>query len=393
MLTHRGWALLAAAATLVAAGSTVGIEELFPLAATACLMLVGSVLWTRSRRWDLEAWRRIYPQRVPMGGHARVNMAIRNRHARRSPVFVVHDRSSGGNGLARFALAPLQPGDEVHSSYYIPGRQRGVFSVGPLEVELSDPLGVARRTRRIGSPSRLVVYPRVESLTTFTLAAGADRQSVAGAAVVGTRGEEFYAVREYVTGDDIRSVHWPSTARHDDLMIRQQETVREGRMTLAVDVREAAHDRLSLEASLSAVASLADAALRSGNHIRMVTTGGDDSGWGSGGAHRAKVLDLLATLRTHPPSAGQRPDLGTGSVVAVTTDSLDREGLADLGLASVGLPGSRGAVRRRLTVVVIERAEAPGATQRTFLPGAKVVTVGPGQTLAAAWAHTQRVAW
>ena len=60
---------------------------------------------------------------------------------------------------------------------------------------------------------------------------------------VARSGEDFYALRPYVVGDDLRRVHWPSTARHDELMVRQDELPWQGRATVLLDVRRGAHAR------------------------------------------------------------------------------------------------------------------------------------------------------
>ena len=70
------------------------------------------------------------------------------------------------------------------------------------------------------------------------------------------QGDDFYALRDYVVGDDLRRVHWPSTARHDELMVRQDEMPWQGRATVLLDVRRAAHTAASLELAVSAAASV-----------------------------------------------------------------------------------------------------------------------------------------
>src|SRR5438046_425881 len=63
---------------------------------------------------------------------------------------------------------------------------------------------------------------------------------------LGVAGEDFYALRAYEMGDDLRRVHWPSTARVDELMIRQNEMPWQGRATVLLDTRAQAHEGDSL---------------------------------------------------------------------------------------------------------------------------------------------------
>ncbi len=81
-------------------------------------------------------------------------------------------------------------------------------------------------------------------------------------------------------GDDLRRVHWPSTARRDELTVRQDERHQQGRTTVLLDVRRAVHTDVSFERAVSAAASLLVAATVRGDEVRLVATDGTDSGYG-----------------------------------------------------------------------------------------------------------------
>jgi uncharacterized protein (DUF58 family) len=93
-----------------------------------------------------------------------------------------------------------------------------------------------------------------------------------------TGGDEFHSLRPYVIGDDLRRVHWPSTARRDELTVRQDERHQQGRTTVLLDVRRAVHTDESFERAVSAAASLLVAAVRRGDEVRLVATDRTDSG-------------------------------------------------------------------------------------------------------------------
>src|SRR5205085_5689741 len=116
------------------------------------------------------------------------------------------------------------------------------------------------------------------------------------AAAVGLTGEDFYALRAYQQGDDLRRVHWPSTARRDEIMIRQNEVPWQGRATIVLDIRARLHTDGSLEAAVSAAASVITACWQHGSVVRLVTTDGVDSGFGSGTGHLEVILARLAVL-------------------------------------------------------------------------------------------------
>jgi uncharacterized protein (DUF58 family) len=99
-----------------------------------------------------------------------------------------------------------------------------------------------------------------------------------------------------VLGDDLRRVHWPSTARHDALMVRQDELPWQGRVTILLDVRHRTHDVDSLEAAVSAAASVVTACWNRRDLVRVVTTDGRDTGYAAGHAHIEAVMEHLAVI-------------------------------------------------------------------------------------------------
>ena len=123
---------------------------------------------------------------------------------------------------------------------------------------------------------------------------------------LGRGGEDFYALREYVVGDDLRRVHWPSTARHDDLMVRQDELPWQGRATVLVDVRASTNTADSLELVISAAASIVASSARRQDLVRLVSTDGADSGFAAGHAHIEAIMEHLASVEATNEAAFQR---------------------------------------------------------------------------------------
>ena len=128
--------------------------------------------------------------------------------------------------------------------------------------------------------------------------AGADHPTALGVA-----GEDFYALRAYEMGDDLRRVHWPSTARVDELMIRQNEMPWQGRATVLLDARARAHDGESLELAVRGRGEHRERVLAQGSLVRLVTTDGADSGFAAGQAHVEAIMERLAIVR----AARERP--------------------------------------------------------------------------------------
>lgn len=402
-LTRRGWWLLAAALLLGAAAYLFGLDELYPLGAGSLVLVVAARAWVANATWDLRVARTIRPSRLPEGTEARVLVSARNHGRKRSPVVVVRDRFEGGRMAASFAVAPLEPEESRGATYRLPAARRGLYRLRSLEVEISDPFGLARMTR-VGAPGgSLTVHPRVEPLAQSSIPSDSDRDRRVPLPVLGRGGDEFYGLREYEVGDDLRHVHWASTARVDEIMIRQPENFWRGRTTIAVDRRPGAHSSQTFEAALSAAASLATSTLRSGMQTRLVLTGGTDTGYGSGPGHEAAILDTLAVCQLKEGSGlweEFRFAMLSGPIVLLTTDAA---GIAEVGAVL------RKAGRSSAAVVVFLRAGAKGLLAPGPAPWGSVlgspsgsplpssglrwrqVVVPPGVSFRSAWGSSRRL--
>jgi uncharacterized protein (DUF58 family) len=118
----------------------------------------------------------------------------------------------------------LAAGDTTPASVatHLTPRRRGLVRLDTIEVCTSFPFGIIRRTRRLSCPQDMIVYPRIGMLNRHL--ALEYREAVESGAMTSNRrggNDEFYGVREYRAGDNIRSIHWRSTARRGSLMIRE----------------------------------------------------------------------------------------------------------------------------------------------------------------------------
>jgi uncharacterized protein (DUF58 family) len=379
------------AVALAAAGRVLGVFELFVLAAgTVGLLAAGAV--SVLRRVDVAASRQLRPARVHAGGNSRVELVVLNRNRRRSPVLTVRDtvvpsRSASGTGRrqARFLLAPLAPGEENRATYRLPAETRGTYSVGPLEAVLGDSLALWSRASIVAPAVELTVYPAVEPVAPLPHSRGDD--PTAGAprpAAVGPSGEDFYGLRPYQLGDDLRRVHWPSTARTGELVVRQLERPWQGRATVLLDVRATSHSEATFEAAVSAAASILLASFQNGALVRLATSDGTDSGIAAGHGHFEAILEHLAVVETGPagamPSvvAGLRRAGNGGGLAVVTTTAV---AAADLELLA-GLH----ARFDTLTIVLVERrGHSVPAAAGARRGGATLLRVPADRGFAAAW--------
>ncbi|MDP8930200.1 MAG: DUF58 domain-containing protein, partial [Actinomycetota bacterium] len=221
MLTDRGKLLLLAGAALWLIGRSFGIDEV-SMAALACLVLVGiGVLFTSLASTRLTSRRRVHPTRLWYDEKGSVDLEIRNEGWLPTPLLLLEDEIAAALAASpRFVLDPLGPGHRIQVSYRIEGRRRGLHRVGPARVHLRDPFGVAQRSMRLGDAEEVMVYPPVLPLPSILPRLGRLGTATEGTVRPLITSGEFANVREYVRGDDLRKVHWKSTAHRGKLMLK-----------------------------------------------------------------------------------------------------------------------------------------------------------------------------
>lgn len=282
---------------MAVAGRLFAIFELFVLGTAAVGLVVVAAIWVGLARLKVSVTRSVHPVRVHAGTPARVDLRITNL-GRTTPVLRVRDPVAGTRG-ADISVGPLHRSEQARASYAIPTERRGAIRIGPMRIDIADPFGLASVKVDATGPADLTVYPRVDLIAPIPFSAGHDPHGGAhDAQSLGRIGEEFYALRDYSVGDDLRRVHWPSTARRGQLMVRQDELPWQGRVTILLDTRATAHDGESFEGAVSAAASVIAASSRRRDMVRLVTTHGGDSGFGTGRHHVDSMFEYLATVGT-----------------------------------------------------------------------------------------------
>ena len=379
MPTRAGWAIAGLGAGTVLLGRLFGWLELFALGAGLMALVGLAVLLVRARTFTLGVRRTVRPARLHVGESARVELAVANRGRITTPVLTLRDPVAGTVG-ARVRLAPLPTGKERQAAYRLPTSRRGVLHVGPLEALRSDPLGLARRRLTVSGTVEVIVYPRVDRISPppggrEQPAAVRNRQMVQAA-----RRDSFRGLREYVAGDDLRLVHWRSSARTGELVVRQDEEPRPRATAVVLDLRRTAHAGLSLERAVSVAASVVLAGRRAGQEIVLAATDGTAMLLRPGES-AASVLEYLAITRL--ATAGSLRStlsnaigtLGEGSVVLVTGRAVPSE------LAS--LAGSRHGFL--VFAVATDGSPTPAGVS---MPGVRLVDGGSEERFMASWEQT-----
>lgn len=331
MPTPIGWAVAGLGLALIVGGRVLGLIELYVLGALVIGLVALSVLRVRTRPLRLDVTRLVEPRRVPAGAPARVELRLHNTSARSTPVLRLQDAVSGTKG-ARLLVPPITPRGDAAAAYRLPTDKRGVVGVGPLRIEIVDPFGLAQ-ARIIAAPrADLIVHPVVHPLRALPQPDGTDPAAGTDlSAPLSVSGDEFHALRPYVNGDDLRRIHWPSSARHDQLLVRQDERPRQGRVTVLLDVRTPRCTEDSLDITASVAASVLHAAQQRRELTRLVTTSGVDTGFGAGPVHADTILRALALVGPGRPGSllesidATLADAGRSSVVISTSGLSDND--------------------------------------------------------------------
>lgn len=410
-LTARGRSFLYGAAAAFLCALILGEKDFLRIA-----ILIGSLpllaAWHVGRsRYRLACQRVLEPSRVQVGMTARVLLRLENLSNFTTGTLLLEDRLPYSLGSRpRIVLERLTRRRASSVAYTVRADVRGKFEVGPLVVRLTDPFGLCELSRSFPSVDHLVVIPQVTPLPIVRLAGEYAGAGDSHARSVAVHGEDDAATREYRYGDDLRRVHWRSTARTGELMVRREEQPWESRATVVLDTRARAHrgegPTASFEWAVSAAASLTEHLLHAGYKVRLVTDTGTDLDASGGDTN---VLDHLAEVQL-----SQVGDLG------VATDQVRHKADGGLVIAVLGMLDQAeaellGSLRRSgtsciaflidsstwLNLPTAAREEADAAHNAAGLGllrgGWRIIEVPHGAKLATLWPQvgrgTQGFAW
>jgi hypothetical protein len=330
-LTTRGRAFVSSGLTAVACAVVLGLDDLarvgFLLLALP-LLATGAVTRGRHR---LGLARVVTPPRVTAGQAATVELSLSNEGRTPTGLLLLEEHVPYTLGVRpRFVIDRMGSRWRRTVTYVVRSDVRGKFRLGPMSVRVADSFGLVELDRTFSSSTDLVVTPMVVTLPPVPLAgvwtgSGDNRpRDFAGGSA------EDVTVREYRRGDDLRRVHWRSSAHTGELMVRREEQPWQSRATLFVDNRKHVHrgagPASSLEYAVTAAASIAMHLTQRGFRVRLVTADGGESGqaWhehgaldGEAGAILESLAVLTMTTRVDINSSWLADTHSTGLLVAV----------------------------------------------------------------------------
>jgi uncharacterized protein (DUF58 family) len=302
-LTLRGRAFIAAGFTALVCALFLGHDELVRVAALLLALPLVTAFFLGRSRYRLGLVRTMSPTQVSAGQQARVQLGLSNDGRTPTGTLLLEDHIPYVLGTRpRFVIDRMGPKWQRQVEYQIRSDVRGRFTVGPMRVRLSDPFGLVEMDRTFQSRSTFVVTPRVVALPLVPLSGVWTGSGDNRPRAFASGSAEDVTVREYRRGDDLRRVHWRSSAHAGELMVRREEQPWQSRATLFIDNRVFAHRGMgaasSFEHAVSVAASVAVHLVQRGFSIRLVTAGGDEhaSTWHEHGTATAETGPLLESL-------------------------------------------------------------------------------------------------
>src|SRR4051812_42861689 len=206
-------------------------------------------------RFRLASRRTVTPARVPRGQDAEVVLEVTNADHRTGGLWLLSEQLPPELGRSPgFVVERLAGGETVALAYRVHGTRRGRHTLGPLRLRLVAPFGLVLRPAAGADTVPLVVVPRARPLGPGGPAGGHGGGGDGSRRSIAVHGEDDVSVREYRHGDDLRKVHWRTTARTGELMVRLEERPWRAQATLLLDTRSRAHLIANRDAAARGVA-------------------------------------------------------------------------------------------------------------------------------------------
>jgi uncharacterized protein (DUF58 family) len=330
-LSSRGRTFIAVGVISLITGMFLGVLDLQRLGVLLIVLPIPAWLAVRQARSGLRIGHAVTPSRIVVGEQAQVRLVLGNPHSFGTGPLRITETVPGGRPL-RFSVAGVRGRQRRTVAYPLPALRRGRYTVGPTTVMASDPFGLVTADTRSTDVGELIVRPSTVRLASLTLPVAWRDGAATLSHSVGSGGSDDASVREYRHGDDLRKIHWRSTARSGAFMVRQEERPWQGESLVLLDHRALAYptapaqpDSAALEWAISAAASIGCHLAERGRRVAVVTGDGDvahdtpgailDMLAGVTPALRADVEPLAAAL------AGLGRDAAVFAVIAATPKS------------------------------------------------------------------------
>jgi uncharacterized protein (DUF58 family) len=363
--------------------NAIGGRALYLIAYGLVLLIAVAVLLARRRR-PVEAIRSQLPRRAREGQRLRCELTLTSdAHV---STFVVEESLHPHLGTTvRLPVVSLSSGQELRHVYEIRPRLRGVYRVGPLVAEFKDPAGLARRRQVLAEPVDMIVHPSTETVLDRPLTRQFEEPPLRPPiSKPWPEGFEFYGMRDYVAGDDMRRVVWRAFARTERLLVREFEQGISDRVTVVLDNDRGWHSpgepSDTFETAVRAAASVGATHLKDGMSLSLIANDAELGAHFRGARARIDYLDKLAAVKlcAEPLHHGMERMIRGGRrdshVVCITSHFDARSAALAAMLVNAGASVS-------VVALVWDEAD-PASVHRAREVGAQVVRVKPGSALA-----------
>jgi uncharacterized protein (DUF58 family) len=271
-------------------------------------------LWSRRTLKKLNIERRVQP-RAFLGEQLTVTLSINNGSRLPVPWLSINETFATVLSSPPFFRKVISLGSRETQTleYTIHARRRGYYSVGPLQLETSDLLGINRRLQAKFEANPLIVYPRIMPISRLKLPTHSPQVILPTPVPLFQDTTRITGVKGYVPGDNPRHIHWPASARQSQVLVKQFETAiaRDNAIFLNLnseDYGRSGQASIATEMAIVAAASLANhMALREKLPVGLYVSGVDPlTGSGQhfrlppdrGRGHLMQILEVLARVET-----------------------------------------------------------------------------------------------
>lgn len=238
LFTTRGWGLLAAGAISLGSAYVMGRRDLLSLAVLLLLLPLVALAGVRVLKPKFQVYREFNPSTVETSSTTTVRLAVARTNYSTGHVIMEEQLPPrfGEPPAFRFPARSASGGTSRYE-YHLRSGKRGQFRIGPVTAEFSDPFGLSLRRHSIDDGDLLTVTPAAVELPVTGLAGARGNDGVTATRIRANPSDDDIMTREYRHGDPMRRVHWAATARHGQLMVRQEESVTTPEATLILDQR------------------------------------------------------------------------------------------------------------------------------------------------------------
>jgi uncharacterized protein (DUF58 family) len=267
MLTSRGRVVLGLGFGVYIAAWAFGSKPLYPVAVGLLLVVATAWVWVRLANRPFKVTRGWGDREQLEGDDVPVVIELRAT-ATVLPASATLVERVGRLGEQRHPLR--RRGRRLSVRYVLARLPRGRYAFDDVRVELADPFGLENVEIPLPAPGALLVYPRLVRLERLFSETGAHSQDGRRLLLRRHSGFELHGVREYEQGESLRRVHWRSTARRGQLMVKELEDAPRDEIAVLLDADAAAVVGESFEVQVRAAGSILDSYVRRGRRVVLV---------------------------------------------------------------------------------------------------------------------------